>query len=303
MAKNFREKMLINVDLKNFCSFKIGGKGRYLIEVESINDIINAISFSNLESIPFYCIGNGTNILFSSKDIEAIFLVFKNKFSQITNLGEIEENNIKYNLIKTQAGTSLGFLCDYNLKKGLSGLEWAIGIPGTVGGAVVMNAGAFQGQMSDSLQNVTVYSVCEKCVKTLEIDKLNFAYRDSIFKAKDFIIIEATMKFKILTTNEVKELQEKYMEKRKKTQSISFPNAGSVFKRSKNIIPAKIIEDLNLKGLRVGNAEVSKIHSGFIVNLGNATSSDVEELIEKIRENVWKNCGIMLQLEIIKIGG
>jgi len=275
-----------NVPLSTKTSFKIGGPARFFVMVTTKESLIRLISALRYINQKYFVIGNGTNILADDNGYDGV--VIKLGFKQII------ENQC---FIYADAGAILKSVCNTARKQGLSGLEWACGIPGTVGGAVYMNAGAHGGQISDVVTMVDVLIDGE--LKSLDNKQLNFAHRKSIFHTKpNWVILGAYFYLTHSTMENVKNKENQYLAHRHETQPTE-PSAGSIFKRPRaELIPAKAIDDLGLKGTRIGGASISRKHAGFIINEGGATSKDVCELIKVIRSAVYKKHKVKLELEI-----
>ena len=282
--KNFN--VLENVSLKDYCTFKIGGKAKYLFVAETATDLIEICKACKQENIKFKVIGMGANLLFSDAGYKGAIIV--NKSNNIT---------FKDNKIIVDSGVNLTNLILKAYVRGLSGIENLSGIPATIGGAIVNNVGAFGTEIGEHVEQVEAYDKNLLTKITLKHEDCQFAYRNSLFKKEDYIITSATLNLKKDTPSLIKKRIDEAINKKRTTQPLDYPSAGSVFKRS-NIIPAKVIDDLNLKGLIVGKAQISKKHAGFIVNLGEATSQDVKGLISVINYKVNEVYGENLQPEI-----
>lgn len=285
-------KIYKNEDMKKHTSFKIGGLADIFIIPSNVDELCNLVCYAKNNRINTTIIGNGSNILVSDKGIRGITIKLS---GSLTNVFIDEE------YIKSDCGVLLSRLSGIALKNSLSGLEFAAGIPGTVGGAIYMNAGAYGGEMKDIVIETTYLSPNLE-IKKVEGMEHNFSYRHSVFCENGGIILSTKLKLeksdKILISEKIKELSQK----RKEKQPLAMPSAGSVFKRPQGYFAGKLIEDCNLKGASVGGAMVSYKHSGFIVNTGNATADDVLKLIEKIKNEVYKKFNIMLESEIKFIG-
>ena len=284
---------LQDIFLKSLTTFKIGGKAKYVCYPQSIEELKNLIQYCNQNKIQFYVIGAGSNILADDSGFNGVIICTK-RLKQIENLGGGK--------VKAQAGVTLAELLQFTKNNGLSGLEWATSIPATVGGAVVMNAGAFGGQISDICESVTI--LMDNEIVVLQKSKLFFNYRHSVFtNCKICVIIDVLFSFNISNVEKVTFNIRENMLKRAKTQSVGFASAGSVFKKTDDLAPAFMIEQCGLKGLRVGDAMVSPIHSGYIVNVAKATSEQVLALIDKVKIAVKDKFNKDLQLEIILLKG
>ena len=273
---NLAQTIKLEEPLKNHTSFKIGGKCLALIEPKYESDLLTIISLLNKNKIKFFVIGNGTNLLVKDKPLNLVIIKLASNFSSV----EVLEQNIT-----DLTSASLMSVNKQAINNSLSGLEWSYGIPGTIGGAVYMNAGAYGGQISDVVESVKFFN--GKKIVELKRDELNFKYRSSLFKKhQKFVIISAKLKLKTGQKEEIKLNSQSNLEKRKINHPLNYPSAGSVFKRHKKLIASKTIDELGLKGYKVGGAEVSTKHAGFIINKNNATYSDVIKLIKYIQKKV-----------------
>jgi len=285
-----------NVSLKDYTTFKIGGRAKYFCRVSTKEELIEAAKFAKKMKLPIFILGAGSNLLISDKGFSG--LVIKIQYST---------SNIQYSKILTGAGTSLSRLVNVAASAGLTGLEWAAGIPGTVGGAVYGNAGAFGKSMKDVIKTVTVLKIPNPKsqipnkfqIKKYKNKECRFGYRDSIFKKrKDLIIISITLQLKKGKKKEIGNIMKEYLEYKKKTQPLNFPSAGSVFKNPKGFFAAELIEKCKLKGKKIGNAKFSEKHANFIVNLGGAAAQDVKKLINLAKKSVKNKFKVKLEEEI-----
>jgi UDP-N-acetylmuramate dehydrogenase len=277
-----------NVSLAEYTAFKIGGKARYFFEAKNIKELILAIKAAKKMKMPFFILGGGSNLLVSDKGFNGLVLKIKNKGIKVCGTKIIAE-----------AGVFMGQLLNATVKSGLSGLEWSSGIPGTIGGAICGNAGAFGKSMKDSVCSIEVLDTKNLKIKVFRNKDCKFDYRKSFFKNKnDLIIILAVLALKKGNKSEINEKIKEYSDHRIKTQPLDYPSAGSVFKNPKGFFAANLIEECGLKGERIGKAEVSKKHANFIVNLGGAKARDVEKLIKLIKEKVKDKFKIALEEEI-----
>lgn len=285
-----KDRVLRNEPMCKHTSFKIGGPADIFVAVNTIEELKNTLNIAQTNKILVTCIGNGTNLLVKDKGIRGITI--KLNFKNIKINGEE---------IEVGSGMQLPILAKTAYENSLSGLEFASGIPGTVGGAVKMNAGAYGGEFKDIVIETT-YLDSEQNLKNIQNKEHKFSYRYSIFDETNDIIISTKLKLKKENQEIIKRKMEENSLKRKEKQPINFPNAGSVFKRKNEYIPAEIIDKCGLKGYNIGNAYVSKLHAGFIINKGNATAQDVLNLIEHIKNVVKEKYYINLELEIKVIG-
>lgn len=258
-----------NVNLKDYNSFKIESRAKVLIEVSS-NDVVEVISVLKKHNKEFIILGAGSNTIFESKVVKKVVVVIKDRAS-IT---------LKKHCITCGAGESLSELCFYYIKNGFSGLEWACGIPASVGGAVNMNAGAFGGNMQSVIQSVVCFDGKE--IRRIKCDDCGFGYRRSIFKENGFIVLSVDLNYSIGKKEEIVDIVKSNLLIRKQKQP-SLPSAGSVFKNGETYKAGELIERMNFKGKSVGGAMVSYKHANFIVNNGGATGKDVVKLIKEIK--------------------
>ena len=286
--------IFINEPMKKHTSFKIGGNADIFIKVQNTNELKEVLSIIKKQNIPFFVIGNGSNILVKDGGIRGI--VIKIDFNKI----EINKKDDDYE-IKVGAGVKLMTLAQRLLKQEISGFEFASGIPGTTGGAIRMNAGAYGGEMKDIVMSTT-YMDEDGNIFKINNNEHEFEYRNSIFSKKKWIILETNFRLYKGIQKQIKEKMEEYANKRKDNQPLNFPSAGSIFKRGEGYITAKLIDECGLKGYNIGDAEVSTMHAGFIINKGCATAKEVLQLIDYIKEKVYEKFKIEIQLEIQIIG-
>lgn len=284
---------LLNEELKKHTSFKIGGPADLFIYVNSTENLKILLDAINAKGIPFFILGNGTNLLVSDEGFRGIVLSFAKKSNELT----IENGNI----INCGAGVPLARVCVTALKKSLSGLEFAWGIPGSCGGALFMNAGAYGHEMSDIIIEGT-HITDSGNLQVLSKKDLNFSYRKSFYSDKSFIIVSMKIKLKEKSADIIRAKMYENISKRKDKQPLEYPNAGSIFKRPIGYYAGTLIEKCELKGKSVGGAMVSTKHAGFIVNTGDATAQNVCDLIKLIKDKVYKETGVLLQCEIKTLG-
>lgn len=291
LTEFFKENKISVVENEPMCkhtSFKIGGPSKYFAVVETEAQLASFLKFAKTEKVPYKIIGNGSNLLFSDEGFGGVVLRLQGDFLNVSCDGET---------VSCGAGASLKSVCDYAESQSLAGMEFAYGIPGTIGGAVFMNAGAYGGEMKD-----IVLSACaldsdgnEHCFSGKDLD---FRYRHSVFADKKLYVTKIKIGLKKGERNEIKGKMKELMGRRKEKQPLEFPSAGSTFKRPEGYFAAALIDECSLKGLRVGGAEVSEKHAGFVINKGGATAEDVLELIEKIKEEVKRQKGVCLDCEL-----
>lgn len=287
-----KDNVRINEPMKNHTTFKIGGPAQYYVTPESVTQIQEVVSLCKDKNIPLHVIGNGSNILVGDDGVDGVVLALFNTFS---------DYEIKDNVITAQAGMSLIKLAVIALREGLTGLEFASGIPGSVGGAVYMNAGAYDGQMKDVVTSVTVLDEAGN-IRILSRDELDMGYRTSAVAKHNMIVLQVIIELKAGDKEQIKDRMNQLSELRKQKQPLEYPSAGSTFKRPEGYFAGKLIADAGLKGYSIGGAAVSEKHAGFVVNMGGATAKDVVELTDYIKKRIIEQFGVTLELEIKKIG-
>ncbi len=281
-----------NEPLSAHTSFKIGGPADVLIRITSEDELRKALILSKGIGVPIFIMGNGSNLLVRDGGIRGVVLKINDGFDQIWIEGAI---------VRAQAGALLTAVSKSALRESLQGLEFASGIPGTIGGAISMNAGAYGGEMKDVVAQVRAMDK-DGNVILLSGEEMEFAYRNSRVKKDDLIVLDVTMK---LTSGDYSVIDERIKEltfQRTSKQPLELPSAGSTFKRPEGYFAGKLIEDSGLRGLRHGDAQVSEKHCGFVVNRGSSTCKEVMELIEVIRKTVRDKFGVELEMEI-KLAG
>lgn len=287
-----KEQILINEPMKNHTSFKIGGNASLIVLPYNIDEVKKIISLCKLNNICYYVMGNGTNLLVSDKGFNGVIIKLFNNFSWIKKIDEC--------VIKASSGVLLSNVSNFAMKNCLTGLEFAFGIPGTLGGAICMNAGAYDGEMKQVVKTVTVLKDDE--IVVLDNEMCNFEYRNSSILQQKMIVLEVEMLLKQGEQNKIKEKMDNLIKLRKQKQPLEYPSAGSVFKRPINNFAGKLIMDAGLKGKTIGGAAVSEKHCGFIINKNNATCMDVLSLIEFIVFEVENKFNIKLEKEVRIIG-
>ena len=276
--------------LKKHTTFKIGGSCKILININSSDTLAEILKFLKKQNIRFFVLGKGSNILADDNGFDGVILKISKDFSHIEKTGETE--------IFCTSGTSLSELCIYAMENSLSGLEFAYGIPGTVGGALFMNAGAYGGELKDVV--TSAHYLNEKCeICSAESAEMSLSYRHSIFSENpDWVITDVTFFLNKGDREQIREKMNELMHKRKDKQPLDFPSAGSTFKRPEGYFAGKLIEDAGLRGYRVGDAQVSEKHCGFVVNRGKATCAEVLQLIEEVQKKVKEQFGVQLEPEV-----
>lgn len=287
-----KDKIHINEPMKNHTTFKIGGPAEYFIKIENVEQLKEILK--NIKNQQIIIIGNGSNILVTDKGIKGIVLKI-----EIKKL-EIEQKEDKF-IIKVGSGNKIGELAQKLAKQEITGLEFASGIPGTLGGAIRMNAGAHGSEMKDVVKTIT-YMDREGEVYTISNKEAEFEYRKSLFCKTDYIILETEIELAKGKKEEIQAKIKEYTEYRKQKQPIEYPSAGSTFKRGTDFITAKLIDECGLKGYKIGGAQISEKHAGFIINTGNATAQNVIDLINYTKEQIYNKFGKKIETEIEIIG-
>lgn len=277
--------------MKNHTSFKIGGKADYFVECSTAECLKKVLCAVKTLDIPYFILGKGSNLLVSDKGIRGV----------VISLSAFDDISVYENEIVAGAGATLARLCTVALENGLSGLEFAYGIPGSVGGALYMNAGAYGGEISEVVVSATVLGT-DGTIKEIACKDMCLGYRTSIFKTNGDIIL--SVKFALMKDDktQIKAKMDDFLGRRMSKQPLEYPSAGSTFKRPTGHFAGALIEQNNLKGVRVGGAMVSEKHAGFVINYENATASDVKILMQKIKDVVLQKDGVELEPEVIFVG-
>lgn len=283
-------KVVVEPFLRDHTTFRIGGEAAALFELDSVQKCQRLIPFAAKNNIPFFILGKGSNILADDNGTSAV--IFKLNGSEPELTGE--------NTVRCFAGVPLVKLCGFALENELGGLEFAYGIPGSVGGAVYMNAGAYGGEIKDVISSVTALDK-EGNTREYSADELELSYRHSRFTHSGEVILSAEFKLSKADKDSIKARMNELMEKRRSKQPLEFPSAGSTFKRPQGAFAAQLIEECGLKGFTVGNAQVSEKHSGFVINRGGASFDDVMAVIAKVKQTVEEKTGYKLECEPIII--
>lgn len=290
--EDFLPEIKKKILLKNYTSFKIGGRAKYFFEAKTKEDIIKSVKAAKKTKLPFFVFGGGSNLLISDTGFKGLIIKILNT-----------KYKIKNTKIYAEAGVPLSLLPGESIKNNLAGLEWAAGIPGTLGGAVFGNAGAFGKSMKDVVEKVEALDVKDLKLKIYDSKKCKFGYRESVFKKKNnLIIVSVVIKLKNGKGPEIKKTTEEHIDYKKKTQPLNYPSVGSVFKNPEKTFAAKLIDDCGLRGRKIGMAQISEKHANFIVNLGNAKAKEVEKLIKLAKKEVKNRFNVVLKEEIRYLG-
>ena len=285
------DSIKVNEPMKNHISFKVGGPADILLEPSNDMQVIKTIKICRDNNVPYMIIGNGSNLLVKDGGIRGV----------VIKLSGLNSVNVDKNYITAGAGVVLKEVSDVALDNSLTGFEFASGIPGSVGGAVFMNAGAYDGEMKNIINSVTVLDKNDNII-TLPKEKLEFGYRTSNIKTEDYIVLSAQFELQLGDKDKINNRIEELTQKRVEKQPLEYASAGSTFKRPEGYFAGKLIQEAGLKGFSVGDAEVSQKHSGFVINTGNATAQDVLDVIKHVQDEVKNQFGVELKTEVRIIG-
>ena len=274
-----------NIDLKKYTTYKVGGTGRLLVIPDTIEKLVELLNYLKENNIKYKIIGNGSNLIFVN-DYNGVLI-------KLDKLNNVQINDKE---VTAEAGASLIGLALKVSRMGLKGMEFATGIPGTIGGAVYMNAGAYKEDMASIIKKVKLLDETDNIIE-LNKEELEFGYRKSILQSKKYVCLEATLLLDYGNIDEIMALIEKRKQKRIETQPLEYPSAGSVFRNPENGFAWQLIDDIGYKGKRIGDAMVSEKHANFIINVGNANGSDIKELIDEIKNKVKDKYNIDLKVE------
>ena len=288
-----KDSAFINEPMSKHTTFKIGGEADILLEPDSAECLLAVLKILKENNCPYFVMGNGSNLLVADRGIRGAVIKISNSMASASLDGEY---------IEAECGIKLSRLSGIAQSASLAGLEFASGIPGTLGGALFMNAGAYGGEMKDVVESVTYLDVESGEVKTISGDECNFGYRHSIFSEIDAVILSARLKLMVGNAAEIRETMNELAAKRNEKQPVDKPSAGSTFKRPEGHFAGTMIQDCGLKGYRIGGAEVSVKHAGFIINAGGATAKDVGDLIAYVQDTVEDKFSVRLEPEVRFVG-
>ena len=301
MNLNFYNRMMDIIDekriytdepMKKHTTFRVGGNADFFVIPKTVEEVKQTIMLCVEQDMPYYILGNGSNLLVGDKGYRGVVIQIYKEMNNIFVDGQ---------KIKVQAGVLLSKIGSVALEAGLTGFEFAAGIPGTMGGAVVMNAGAYGGEMKDVLEEVTVLTK-EGEVLILSKEQLDMGYRTSVVAKKDYIVLKATIALELGDRDAIKARMDELKVQRTTKQPLEFPSAGSTFKRPEGYFAGKLIQDAGLRGFQVGGAQVSEKHCGFVINKGDATAADIVELMKQVSERVKEKFGVELEPEVKRLG-
>lgn len=290
-----KDRIKQNEPMKKHTTFKIGGPADFFIKINTIEELKKIIKFAKKQNIPITVVGNGSNLLVTDKGIRGLVIKLDLKDIQI-----IEKNEQNLEII-VDSGVVIGTLAQRLLKEEITGFEELAGIPGTIGGATLMDAGAYGKEIKDIIEEVTTIDYNGN-IKNFSNKESEFTYRNSKFSSGEYIILQTKLLLKKGNKNEIKQKMDEYSKSRKEKQPIEYPNAGSTFKRGDDFTTAKLIDEAGLKGYSIGGARISEKHAGFIINEENATAKDVLELVKYIQDKIYKKFGKKIELEVKILG-
>ena len=287
-----KEQILLQEPMKKHTTFRIGGPADYLVLPQTMEEIADIVKLCRQEETPWYIMGNGSNLLVADAGVRGVVIQLLRNFNQI---------QVEGSQIRIQAGAQNAAVARQALEASLTGFEFAAGIPGTIGGAVVMNAGAYGGEMKDILKEVTVLDQ-EGMIQRIPEEELELGYRTSIIARKGYLVLEALIELKPGDPQEIRTVMDELKEKRVTKQPLEYPSAGSTFKRPEGYFAGKLIMDAGLRGFTVGGAQISEKHCGFVINKGGATAKDVTDLMEETKKVVMEKFGVALEPEVKRLG-
>ncbi len=290
ICEKYGVEFLCDEPLSKYTSFEIGGKCDILVKPNNVDCIREILICCRDNDIKYYILGKGSNVLVSDKGLKGVVIVISSSFSNVYSKDDEH--------IYCEAGASLAKACAFAKENSLTGLEFAYGIPGSVGGALFMNAGAYGGEMKDIVDSCD-YLDENLEFQTMSAEEMKLSYRHSIFCEKNCVIVGVCFKLHKGDKAEITAKMSELMEKRRSKQPLEYPSAGSTFKRPEGDFAARLIEVSGLKGYTCGGAQVSEKHSGFVINKGNATFDDVMGVVKAVKEKVYNDSGIMLECEIL----
>lgn len=303
-----KENLLTDVPMSRYTTFRVGGNASYLANVENEEILTALLNLLKENDMPYYFLGNGSNLLVSDQGYDGVMIKLGGEFSKMiwedfadreaVSGGSAQEENT---VCQAGAAVMLTQMAQKAAEHGFAGLEFAYGIPGTVGGAIVMNAGAYGGEMCQIVEFVRLLDEDLRIV-TLKGDEMSFGYRTSILKKKPYVVLSVGCRLRRGDKKEITAKMDANMSARKEKQPLEYPSAGSTFKRPEGYFAGKLIQDAGLKGYRVGGAQISEKHCGFVVNTGDATAEDICHLIRDVQNKVRETSGVMLEPEVIMLG-
>lgn len=286
------ERVLTDEPMSKHTTFRIGGNADVFVSISNETELVELIAYLKEEQVPYYIIGNGSNLLVSDKGFEGVIIEIGSNYKDI---------RVRDNQIIARAGALLSAVSHVALENNLAGMEFASGIPGTVGGAIIMNAGAYGGEMKQVASQIKAI-MPDGTIKILSNEDMKFEYRNSRAKKEGFVILQVTYQLTKGEREVIDGIMRDLNMKRRDKQPLEYPSAGSTFKRPEGYFAGKLISDAGLKGFSIGGAQVSEKHAGFLINKDNATSADMYKLIMEVRDRVKESTGVELEPEVIFLG-
>ena len=287
-----KDSILTDEPMSRHTTFRVGGPADFFVTPKAKEEVRDVIRICKEAGMPYYIIGNGSNLLVSDAGYRGVIIQIYKEMNEVT---------VEDNLVKAQAGALLSGIAAKALAAELTGFEFASGIPGTIGGACVMNAGAYGGEMKDVLESVTVLTGEGEIIE-LGRNELELGYRTSVIAKKGYIVLGAVLKLERGDGEKIKAYMDELKEKRVTKQPLEYPSAGSTFKRPEGYFAGKLIEDAELRGFQIGGAQVSEKHCGFVINRDHATAADIMELMRQVQIRVKENSGVDLEPEVKRLG-
>ena len=287
-----KDRVLVDEPMKRHTTFRIGGPADFFLLPSTVDEVRGILEICREEELPYFILGNGSNLLVSDKGYRGVIIQLYRNFSNIS---------VEGNEICASSGALLSQIAAAARNASLTGFEFAGGIPGTLGGAVFMNAGAYGGELKDVLKEAVVMTEQGE-ILTLPVEKMDMGYRTSRIKKAGYLVLEARLVLEQGDMDKIRDITKDLTEKRVSKQPLEYPSAGSTFKRPEGYFAGKLIMDAGLRGYQVGDAQVSEKHCGFVINKGNATAADVLTLIENVREKVQEQFGVTLEPEVKFLG-
>ncbi len=286
------EDVMRNEPLKKHTTFRVGGEAEVLIKISQREQLLRLVPFFKKLEIDFFIIGNGSNVLVSDKGYQGVVL----------QIGErMDEVSVDGNRITVQAGALMSKTAAIAMDHNLAGMEFASGIPGTVGGGIMMNAGAYGGEMEQITESVLIMDEAGELME-LNHDTMEFGYRTSVVKNRPYIVLEAVLGLQPGDAEEIRAKMKRFAAERREKQPLEYPSAGSTFKRPDGHYAGKLIMDAGMRGFRIGGACVSEKHCGFVINRGNATAADILEVIKEVQDRVYERFDVILEQEVVCLG-
>ncbi len=287
------DQILHQEPMRLHTTFRVGGPADRILIPKSEKEAVALLRLFSDYDEPFFVVGNGSNLLVSDSGYRGTIFLLERNFADM---------EVKDGLIRASAGALLVKIASLALQESLTGMEFASGIPGTLGGALTMNAGAYGGEMKDIVSSVRLFDLRQKTIRELSREQMQFGYRHSIASDGGFVILGATLLLQKGEQDKIRERMEELKEQRTRKQPLEYPSAGSTFKRPEGAFAGRLIEETGMKGYRIGNAMVSDKHAGFVINTGDATAKEIIGLIRHVRKSVFENTGILLEPEIRMLG-